>query len=201
MNCGKHPGESSASTRRPASLPGPLSIPSSASSSLLPNLSASSNLKSTYLKKTFVKKFNSDSNKQEKKRLEDEFFTKKGLGAALMQEYQQIKNSLSLPRFLIDAYRKLDEGHQLDDKELQKVLEKLRYHFSEDQHFILPSFYKLISYLKLLKKDFAILFRSFGMDIKEVAIEFNQFCNQLRPRRASFVQRQKRNSFVQNGRS
>jgi len=132
------------------------------------------------LKKSFVKKFHSESNAKEKKKLEDEFFTRKGLGAALVQEYQNIKQSLSLPRFLTEAYRKLDEGHQLDDRELQKVLEKLRYHFSEDQHFILPSFYKLISYLKIMKKDFAILFRSFGSDIKDVANEFNQLANQFR---------------------
>jgi hypothetical protein len=120
--------------------------------------------------------------------LEDEFFTKKGLGAGLMQEYLQIKQSLSLPKFLIEAYQTLDAGHPLEDRELQRVLENLRYHFSEDQHFIMPSFYRLISYLRLLNKDFAILFRSFGKDIIDVANEFNQLAYQLHEGRTSIVQ-------------
>ncbi len=106
--------------------------------------------------------------------MEDNFFTPLGHGAQLQQEYQRIKKSLSLPKFLIEAYKKIDEGLKLDDSHLHGILKKLKYHFSEDQHFILPSFYKLITYLKTIGKDFSILFRSFGTDIKDVAEEFNQ---------------------------
>ena len=47
-----------------------------------------------------------------------------------------------------------------------KLLQSGRYH-------IIPSFFSLVRSLKKAKREFAIVFRSFGIDLKGVVAEFN----------------------------
>lgn len=98
---------------------------------------------------------------------------KNGLGGKLAAEYEKIKKCLALPKFLSEAYKKLDQGTNLDDAELQKVMEKFRSNFSEEQYFIVPSFYKLIIYLRKIKKEFGLVLRSFDHSLDEFSMEFN----------------------------
>ena len=44
------------------------------------------------------------------------------------------------------------------------------------QVFLLPSFFELVKHLSAEKRDFAIVFRTFGSDLPEIAAEFNLFC-------------------------
>ena len=44
------------------------------------------------------------------------------------------------------------------------------------QVFLLPSFFELVKHLSAEKRDFAIVFRTFGTDLPEIAAEFNLFC-------------------------
>ena len=44
------------------------------------------------------------------------------------------------------------------------------------RHFLLPSFFELVLALERAGRDFAIAFRTFGVDLPEVAAEWNSFC-------------------------
>lgn len=52
---------------------------------------------------------------------------------------------------------------------------------NECRVFLLPSFLKLIVYLKKNKRNFSIIFRTFGDDAENIKIEFNNFCDGLHP--------------------
>jgi hypothetical protein len=47
--------------------------------------------------------------------------------------------------------------------------------------FIIPSFFKLILNLRKQKREFAIVFRTFGSDGTEIELEFNRFCEGTHP--------------------
>lgn len=47
--------------------------------------------------------------------------------------------------------------------------------FNNGRCKIIPSFFKLMEKLKEDKRDFAIVFRSFGLDIQNVISEFNEY--------------------------
>lgn len=58
------------------------------------------------------------------------------------------------------------EYHQCD---IHSKIKSTSYH-------IIPSFFKLINYLNKYNIKFNIVFRTFGVDIERVAVEFNSFC-------------------------
>jgi hypothetical protein len=138
-----------------------------------------SQIKRDYLSKEYPIESYENTESSPRKTLEDSFFTKNGHGGKLIGEFEKLKKALTLPKFLTEAFKKMDQGSNLDDVDTQRLLEKFRDNFCEDQYYILPSFYKLIIYLRKIKKEFAILFRSFGNDFDSVAMEFNQFPYQL----------------------
>lgn len=49
--------------------------------------------------------------------------------------------------------------------------------FGEGKYHLIPSFFRTIIYLKKAKREFAIVFRTFGKDLENVVFEFNKFCN------------------------
>lgn len=49
--------------------------------------------------------------------------------------------------------------------------------FSEGRYHFIPSFFRMLIYLKKSKKEFALVFRTFGEDIHNAIYEFNMFCN------------------------
>ena len=53
--------------------------------------------------------------------------------------------------------------------------------FGEGKYHLIPSFFRMLIYLKKAKREFAIVFRSFGGDMDNVVFEFNKFCNGERP--------------------
>ena len=57
---------------------------------------------------------------------------------------------------------------------IQSILQSESYH-------IIPSFFKLISYLHQEKVNFRLIFRTFGVDIERVAYEFNLYCEGNHP--------------------
>lgn len=62
--------------------------------------------------------------------------------------------------------------------------EKLRALFEQQDDVrcnILPSFMKFIAYLKKQKKNFSIVFRTFGDDYDKIHLEFNRFVRGTHP--------------------
>ena len=53
--------------------------------------------------------------------------------------------------------------------------------FGEGKYHIIPSFFRTLIFLKKAKREFAIVFRTFGSDIDNVVFEFNKFCNGVHP--------------------
>ena len=49
------------------------------------------------------------------------------------------------------------------------------------RYYILPSFFRLVNHLEADGRDFHIVFRTFGVDIAEVAQEWNLFCDGRHP--------------------
>lgn len=53
--------------------------------------------------------------------------------------------------------------------------------FGEGKYHLIPSFFRMLIYLKKAKREFAIVFRTFGEDLNNVVFEFNKFCNGEHP--------------------
>ena len=63
--------------------------------------------------------------------------------------------------------KKKDEGKLSED---QKMLLTL---FGEGKYHIIPSFFRTLIFLKKQKREFAVIFRTFGKDTDKVTWEFN----------------------------
>ena len=53
--------------------------------------------------------------------------------------------------------------------------------FGEGKYFMVPSFFRTLMYLKKQKKEFSIIFRSFGTEIDPLIWEYNKFCSGEHP--------------------
>ena len=53
--------------------------------------------------------------------------------------------------------------------------------FSNGFYHIVPSFFKTLIYLKKMKRDFAVVFRTFGSDLDNLIWEYNKFCTGEHP--------------------
>lgn len=49
--------------------------------------------------------------------------------------------------------------------------------FGDGRYNIIPSFFRMLIFLRKQKKEFAIAFRTYGVDLDNVIFEFNKFCN------------------------
>lgn len=129
-------------------------------------------------------------------------FTQPGnAGAKFKNQYEKLVKSLSLPK---GAKEELgiagDEGmgpltvdpapkeEDSDNEEAiaaraNKAYEKEMTHriFNEGRYHIIPSFFRTLMYLKKQKKEFAVVFRTFGVDLDNVVYELNRFCNGNHP--------------------
>ena len=52
--------------------------------------------------------------------------------------------------------------------------------FGDGKYHILPSFFKMMINLKKLKREFAIVFRSFDGDMQNIIYEFNKYYKNIR---------------------
>ena len=59
--------------------------------------------------------------------------------------------------------------------------EKVKELFRGARFNIIPSFFKTLSFLRKSKREFAIVFRTFGQDLDDVILEFNRFCEGKHP--------------------
>jgi hypothetical protein len=77
-----------------------------------------------------------------------------------------------------------DEEQKKESKEEAKANEDfkmLMLIFGEGKYHLVPSFFRTLIYLKKAKKEFSILFRTFGADLLNTVFEFNKFCNGEHP--------------------
>ena len=76
-----------------------------------------------------------------------------------------------------------EESEELDPKQ-KAEMEKKKFEkkmnatlFGEGKYFLVPSFFRTLMYLKKQKKEFAVVFRSYGTELDNVVWEFNRFCS------------------------
>ena len=48
--------------------------------------------------------------------------------------------------------------------------------FGEGRYHIIPSFFRMLMFLKKQKKEFSVTFRTFGSELENVVYEYNKFC-------------------------
>lgn len=53
--------------------------------------------------------------------------------------------------------------------------------FGEGKYHIIPSFWRLMMYMKKQKREFAVTFNTFGSELENVVYEFNKFCSGEHP--------------------
>jgi len=82
---------------------------------------------------------------------------------------------------------KLAEDEELDQAK-EAECERMRFErkmnaalFSEGCYHLIPSFFRTLMYLKKQKREFAVVFRTFGSDHKNFIYEFNRFCEGEHP--------------------
>ncbi|EGR28967.1 hypothetical protein IMG5_165630 [Ichthyophthirius multifiliis] len=103
-------------------------------------------------------------------------FVKTGMpGIKLKPEYDRIIKSVTLPKTA--KLQEEDQGGQFSQQAFQhndeeKIIDLL----SDGRYFIIPSFFRTMINLKKQKREFAIIFRTFGEDINDVVKELNSFC-------------------------
>ncbi len=59
--------------------------------------------------------------------------------------------------------------------------EKVKELFRGARFNLIPSFFKTLSFLRKSKREFSIVFRTFGNDLDDVILEFNRFCEGKHP--------------------
>ena len=75
----------------------------------------------------------------------------------------------------------IDEA-QLAEKERRKQEKKMNaILFGEGKYYLIPSFFRMIMYLKKKKEEFSIVFKSYGKELDNVVYEFNKFCSGEHP--------------------
>lgn len=69
-----------------------------------------------------------------------------------------------------------EDGEQKEKNELTDDQKLLMTMFGEGKYHLIPAFFRLLIFLKKQKREFAVCFRTFGKDLRNVIWEFNQFC-------------------------
>jgi hypothetical protein len=110
-------------------------------------------------------------------------FTKYGKpGYKFKNLYDKMTRCLTIPKIISEEFGFSSEARPEDAPEEAKVgsdpLAKL---FREGKVFLLPSFFRFIMGLRKSKREFAVVFRTFGGDLPDVIYEFNRFCEGTHP--------------------
>lgn len=53
--------------------------------------------------------------------------------------------------------------------------------FGEGKYHLIPSFFRMLIYLKKQKREFSVVFRTYGKELDKVVWEFNRFCDGNHP--------------------
>lgn len=89
---------------------------------------------------------------------------------------------LSLPKSICEYYSLSgageEEKEENPEEEEQRLIKQL---FSGGKALLVPSFFRLIQELKKNKREYSIVFRTFGMDAEVIREEFNLFCRGSHP--------------------
>lgn len=139
--------------------------------------------------------------RETRKDLQQRFARPGGPGAKFKNQFDKMQKALTLPKGAREelgigedgtlVYEEEEEEEQKkpteedDDVDPVKVAEQARLKaerkmnaalFGEGKYHVVPSFFRLLMYMKKQKREFAVVFRSFGQELDNVVYEFNKFC-------------------------
>ena len=101
-----------------------------------------------------------------------------------------INDDGTMPNDEDDDEEEKKDNDEEDDVDPAKAAEQAKLKFerkmnyklyNEGKYFLIPSFYRLLMYMKKQKREFAIAFNTFGNDMPDVVYEFNKFCSGEHP--------------------
>ena len=128
-----------------------------------------------------------------------------GPGAKFKNQLEKMLKSLTLPKGAREELGISEDGSMpMDDDEEEvkqaneeeedvdpaKVAEQARIKaerkmaaklFDGGKYHLIPSFFRLMMYMKKQKREFAVVFNSFGHDLDNIVYEFNKFCTGEHP--------------------
>lgn len=107
-----------------------------------------------------------------KTELENGFFVKTGPGAKLVSEFEKFKKMTVLPKFMIETIK---TGTPKEMQENQQIPVIFKAHFEEEMQNIKLSFFKLIIFLRKMKREFALIFHSNKSCVSIFCEEMNAF--------------------------
>mmetsp|Transcript_27129 Transcript_27129/g.48682 ORF Transcript_27129/g.48682 Transcript_27129/m.48682 type:complete len:499 (-) Transcript_27129:35-1531(-) len=110
-------------------------------------------------------------------------FTKYGKpGYKFKNLFDKMTRCLSIPKLICEEFGFSEEAKNEDGPEEVKTgSEPLQKLFKDGKVFLLPSFFRFVMGLRKAKREFAVVFRSFGTDLHDVVYEFNRFCEGSHP--------------------
>jgi hypothetical protein len=108
--------------------------------------------------------FHTNISRMDRKSLKTKFTESGQIGETFSTYFQCLKEALTIPQCHL-------EGIDLTEKP----------YLSEGFYFIVPSFFHLLIKLIASDVDFVVIFRTFGVDIADVACEYNDFCDGKHP--------------------
>jgi len=130
---------------------------------------------------------------KEKRRQEMQSFIKpSGPGIKLKADFDKLNRDINLPKAAIEELG-VKAGNQREDGNNSMNMDddsKNEYAYNKDpfteifkdgKYNILPSFFKMMINLKKMKREFAIVFRSFDTELQNIIYEFNKFCEGNHP--------------------
>jgi hypothetical protein len=78
---------------------------------------------------------------------------------------------LELPQDIKNYLQDGLKGHF--SKEEIEILDDLKDNFVDGNHYIMPGFFRMLMTLQKQKRNFTVIFRTFGEDLPKIVKEFN----------------------------
>lgn len=134
---------------------------------------------------------NFNRKQRERKREEMQTFIRPSApGSKLKADFDKLNRDINLPKAAIEELgvnpanqRGGDELNIAEEANNDYDLNKdpLKEIFRDGKYHILPSFFKMMINLKKLKREFAVVFRSYDAEMQNLIYEFNKFCEGNHP--------------------
>jgi len=127
--------------------------------------------------------------KEKRRELMQNFIKAGGPGIKLKADFEKLNRDINLPKAAIEELGIKPTNQKGESVDLEDEA-KDDYAFNKDpfteifkdgKYNILPSFFKMMINLKKLKREFAVVFRSYDTELQNIIYEFNKFCEGNHP--------------------
>lgn len=112
-----------------------------------------------------------------------DFFKQGKPGAKLKNDFDKVCKAMDMQKSVLEdlGIQIRRDGDDGEERALPGGKDSIADLFSDGKAFIFPSFFHTMLTLKKQKRDFRIVFRTFGSDTLNVISEYNRFCEGTHP--------------------